>query len=189
MGHCVNYIVADKDAERKSIIADICEEVYHESWEEGGSYHGNLKWHDNTVYDSEDDAYAAIDRLDRGRYDDHAVLFRDTSRLENAKTTKLAEQIATTKAKKVDYIDSNHVTARKSAYIGCPHCKSKLSREYLKRDACPLCGTDLRSDTVKERIKGYDAKIAELKKRLADEKKKLAAKAPVKWLVKYEYHI
>ena len=192
MGHCINYIVADKNVNRESVLSDICEEVAHEDWEEGGNYPGNLHlsshWHEDKVYDSEEDAYEAIKRFDNGWYDDHAVLFRDTSNLENAKTKKLSEQIAAAKQKKDEYIGANHVTSRKSVFVGCPHCGSTLSREHLRSDKCPLCRTDLRSETVRNRIKGYDDKVKELRKKLAVEKKKLADKAPVKWLVKYEYH-
>lgn len=193
MGHAINYIIVDKNADRAAVIADICEEVEHSAWQEGGIYNGTLKksnhWHEGTVYDSEEDAREAISRFDNGWYDDHAVLFRDTSALESAATKRIAEQIAKTKEKKRDYVEANHVTSRKSTFIGCPHCGSKLSREHLKRDTCPLCGTDLRSETVRSRIEGLDEKRRELESRLVDEKKKLAKKAPVKWLVKYEYHI
>lgn len=193
MGHAINYIIVDRNADRATVIADICEEVEHSAWQEGGSYNGTLKkgshWHEGTVYDSEEDAREAISRFDNGWYDDYAVLFRDTSALESAATKRIAGQIAKTKEKKRDYIEANHVTGRKSAFIGCSCCGSKLSREHLKRDACPLCGADLRSETVCSRIEGFNEKLQELESRLTDEKKKLAKKAPIKWLVKYEYHI
>lgn len=192
MGHCINYIVAEKNADKNEIIFAIEEEAEHANYGEGG-YSGNLHmsshWHSDTIYDSHDDAVEAISRLERGSYDDHAVLFRDTTNLENAKTKKIREQIAQVRQKQSEYIAANHVSSRKSAMIGCPHCGSKIARDYLRSDRCPVCGTDLRSETVLKRIDSYDAKIAELDKKLVDEKKKLAAKAPVKWLVKYEYHV
>lgn len=189
MGHCIDYIVADKNVDKKAIIADICDIVEQECWREGGGYSGRMTWHDGMVYADYDEAVEAIDRFDRGFYDDHAVLFREVGDLENATTRRLVKQIADTQLKMRDYIATNHVKDRKSALIGCPHCGSKLSREYLYSDSCPLCHADLRSDTVKKRIKGYETKIAEWEKKMREEKKKLGAKAPVKWLVKYEYHI
>lgn len=189
MGHCIQYIVADKNTPKPSILSDIREEVMHEDWAEGGSYHGRMTWHDNKVYGDYDEAVDAIDAFDNGWYDDHAVLFRDCGKQENATIRRLQKQIEDTRKKMEDYIAANHIANRKSALIGCPHCASKLSREYLKGDYCPLCRTDLRSDTVLSRIQGYKDKIADWEKKIRAEKKKLGEKAPVKWLVKYEYHI
>lgn len=63
------------------------------------------------------------------------------------------------------------VSNRKSAFIGCPCCKSRISVEYLKgRDFCPVCDTDLRSPTNLKRIQNMDAKILKYQKML-DEKK------------------
>lgn len=189
MGHCINYIVVDKKTSKNEILNDIREEVMHEDWAEGGSYHEQLTWHDEKVYADDQSAHEAINRFDNGWYDDHAVLFRDTRNLENATTRRLEKQIEETRQKMYDYIEANHVKDRKSTLIGCPHCGSKLSREYLVSNSCPLCRTDLRSDTVLSRIAGYKTKMSEWEKKIRDEKKKLGAKAPVKWLVKYEYHV
>lgn len=189
MSHVVNYIVVDENTSKEDVLFAIREEVAHEDWQEGGAYHERLTWHDNKVYADYDEAREAIECLDNGWYDDHAVLFRECGNLENATTRRLEKQIREHREKMDSYIDANHVTGRKSALIGCSGCGSKISREHLRSDRCPVCGTDLRSETVLSRIEGYRAKIAEWEHKIAEEKKKLGAKAPVKWLVKYEYHV
>lgn len=191
MGHIVNYITADKNANRRNIIASIQEEVYHEDWQEDGSYHGNLTWHENKIYDCRQDAYDAIDKFDKGWYDDHAVLFRDLDAVSPTKTMEnIKFRIEETRKAKADFVDSHHVRDRKSALIGCEHCGSKVAREYIPTtDRCPVCRHDLRPESTRERVKRFDAKVRELEGRYLEAQKKLVAKAPVKWLVKYEYHV
>lgn len=190
MGHVVEYLRVPRDTcKRDAIRTEISDYVERECWKEGGTWGGHLTWHENTIYDDEQAAIDAIDNFDRGWYDDHAVLFYDTDKLESATTRKIEKQIADTQKKRDDYIDTNHVKNRKSAYVGCPKCGSKLSREHLHADTCPLCREDLRSETVKARIAGYDEKIETLREKLRVEKAKLVKKASVMWLVKFEYHI
>lgn len=190
MGHAIEYLRVPRDTDKKKIIAEIDEYVTRECWQEGGRYSGgHLTWHENDIYDDEQAAVDAIDNFDRGWYDDHAVLFYNTDKLESAATRKIEKQITDTQKKRSDYIDAHHVKNRKSAYVGCPKCGSKLSREHLHTDTCPLCREDLRSETVKARIAGYDEKIETLREKLRGEKAKLVKKAPVMWLVKFEYHI
>lgn len=188
MGRLISYAVFDKDIDKDEVIAEI-ERDMEFNHSDSCAYHGPLRWHTATVYECYEDAEAAIRDFDRGFYDDHAVLFHDARDLDNAAIRRFDKQISDTKQKLRDYIDSSHVNTRKAAFIGCPCCGSKLSREHLYRDTCPLCHTDLRSETVLSRIKGYEDKIEELKKKIVEERKKLASKAPVKWLVKYEFHI
>jgi hypothetical protein len=45
--------------------------------EETSGYHGDLKFHEEPVYKNRDEAKKAIEQLDKGWYDDHAVRYRD----------------------------------------------------------------------------------------------------------------
>lgn len=40
-------------------------------------YHGNLHFHEKPVYKNAEEARKAIERLDNGWYDDHAVLYKE----------------------------------------------------------------------------------------------------------------
>ena len=129
MGHAVNHITAERNVNRNQILAEIQFEVEHEDWQEGGSYHGNLTWHDGKVYADKQEAYEAIDRFDNGWYSDHAVLFHDTEAVKPTKTIEnLEKRLKETHEARSAYITANMVTTRKSAYIGCPKCGSKLNR-------------------------------------------------------------
>lgn len=203
MGHNINYITADRNVKKSSVLAEIDYEVEHVDWEEGGRYHGNLTWHDDKVYPDEAAAHKAIEEFDNGWYDDHAVLFHDTHAVEQKPTKKLEtlrKRLENEKQKRDDYIASHRVTDRKSEFMGCPTCGSKINLRYMSKNVrygysdhlCPVCRGELRSKTVVDRIEKFEAKIEELKGQIKDEEQsmslKVSSKAPVKWLIKYEYH-
>ena len=51
MGHTINYMKADRNVKKSSVIAEIDYEVEHVAWEEGGRYDGGqLTWHDDKIY-------------------------------------------------------------------------------------------------------------------------------------------
>ena len=62
----------------------------------------------------------------------------------------------------------------------------------MKSNKCPLCGEDMRSDTVLKNIARLKALEKELGKAIREEELKLAEKVGKKceilWLVKVEYH-
>lgn len=80
----------------------------------------------------------------------------------------------------------------KSQYLGCKKCGSKLNKDYLKSNKCPLCHEDMRSDTVLKNIARLRNLEKELGKAIREEELRLSEKAGKKceilWLVKVEYH-
>ena len=92
------------------------------------------------------------------------------------------------KKSKSEYIKEHSVKNFQAKHIGCLKCGSKLNKDFLNYDKCPLCGTDLRSKTTLEKIKWFDEKIKDYQNRIETEKRKQKSKAKIKWLIKYEYH-
>jgi hypothetical protein len=184
--HNIHYITCEENAKRSVIMADIAEHAK----EEGDGYSSRFTWHDNIPpYESREKAEAAIETLDRGFYDDHAVRFYDYSNAE--KTAKIKEceaKIAELMEGQKKYRAEHSVHTFQAAYIGCPKCGSKLSREYLRGENCPLCRADLRSKTTLDKLKWYEDKIADYRNRIEEEKRKQKNKAKIKWLIKYEFH-
>lgn len=207
MGHAIDYMVFDRKMPRTQML----EAVEHwakenvdpyEHSEDGdiwhidvynGSLNGDRAWHEDTVYSCRQDAAAAIGRMDKGFYDDHAVLFYDVDSLKPTAVMKdIKRRQDETMMKREALIADSHTWAgRKSKYVTCEDCGSKLNVERLRSMStcvCPLCRNDLRSETVLNRVKAYDEKIRELRGKYAKEMKKLKSKAAVKWLVKMEVH-
>ena len=131
--------------------------------------------------------------MDKGFYDDHAVLFYDVDSLKPTAAMNAIKRRQNETAEKREALiaDSHAWTGRKSKYVTCEDCGSKLNVDRLRSMrtcTCPLCRNDLRSETVLNRIKAYDEKIKELRGKYAKEMKKLKSKADVKWMVKMEVH-
>ncbi len=84
------------------------------------------------------------------------------------KTTQDIEQrLRKEEQKLVDYTKKNNCYDRKSSTIGCKNCGSSLATKYMaaqKLNKCPLCGNELRSDTVMKTIEGYKANIVKYRK-------------------------
>ena len=206
MGHAVGHLTYEKDTPRGAIIDDIYEIAMH-----GDGYDASqMHWHSDKVYDSIEDAQAAIERMDKGFYDDHAVLYLeypDQGVPEPNKTEKAAiESLENAKASLEKYVDEHHVYRRQSELIGCVTCNSKVARAWLtperrtsdknQVDRCPVCGADLRPPSTLERIAALEDRIrrAEEKVKILQDRRmarwhsQCREHAKTMWLVKYEYH-
>lgn len=75
MSHAIHFLEYHCSTSEKAILKDVGSWAYDP--QETSGYHGNLKFHKEPVYKNRDEAKAAIEKLDKGWYDDHAVRFRD----------------------------------------------------------------------------------------------------------------
>lgn len=184
MSHYVGYETFDKNVDR-AVVYDFIEEVC--AMENGDGYGTTIKWHCEKVYADYEEAKSAITRMDNGWYDDHAVLYYNRDAVQPTKAMQAVEdRIKAVRQKRDDYAEKFHVKHRNADFIGCKMCGSKLKREYLRSNKCPLCGSDLRSDSVIKKLGEYEVKLDDL----GNKYRELAKKQPgtVKWLVKYEFH-
>lgn len=184
MGHVVGYLSEKENCNRKLVMSAIVERAERD----GDGYDGGVKWHDEVKpLANRDEAEAFIRAKDNGWYDDHAVRYYDYS---GAKVTKKIGELQTKARelaeKRAAYEKEHSVRTFKAALISCHKCGSKLAREYLKSDRCPLCYTDLRSDTTLETLKKYEERKKEVLEQIEKEKQKQTGE--VRWLIKYEYH-
>ena len=189
MGHAINYITVNKRNEIWPAAEDFAFYNTDRGENPSGSYHGNLKIHDSIMCECYDDAVAKIEELDTGWYSDHAVQFKDKSALKPTKTMlALKAKAEKLNADKHAYIEAHSLKNRKSVFIGCKKCDSKLAVQYLKGNKCPLCGNELRADYIVERIKKFDADIKEADRQYNEMRNKQTGKCPARWLVKVEVH-
>ena len=184
--HNIRYWVLDEKCDRKKVFEDIKRVAEND----GDGYNGGLRWHDAiSPLQNEKAAEEWIRLHDNGWYDDHAMRFFDYS---DAKETKkmagLKERGAELTNRLVEFEKAHSVRQFKAEYIGCQNCGSKVAKKYLRSDRCPVCGTDLRSDSVLGKIKEYNDKIAKAREDYRAEEEKQKSRAKVKWLVKFEFH-
>lgn len=185
MGHAIEYFVYDEKCDRSKVDA----EVREYAWKNGDGYSGPIHWHDEVKpIINQEEAEKWISEHDKGWYDDHAVRFYSYSNTVRTKSIEdLEKKIKELADKSKEYAEAHSVKKFKAAFVGCPKCSSKVAREYIRYDRCPVCGEDLRSKTTLDTLAGYEAKRKELCERLKREREKHSQKT-VKWLVKFEFH-
>ena len=189
MGHAVDYITVDK---RKDIMRAAKEFAAHnvDRYEDpSGSYHGKMTIHDTPICDSYEAAYEFIQSHDRGWYDDHAVQFKDKSALKPTKQMEtLMAKANKLQADKKDYLDKHSLRARKSEFMGCKKCNSKIAVKYIRGHKCPVCNAEMMSQTVVDRLKKYTTDREEVLRQIEQLRRKQNGKCPIRWLVKVEVH-
>ena len=74
MSHAIEYLTYHCSTSEAAILKDLNRFAYDP--QETSGYHGNMKFHREPVYANEEEARDAIKKLDRGWYDDHAVMFK-----------------------------------------------------------------------------------------------------------------
>lgn len=194
MGHEVQFLKFDKDTTRNEIDARANGLSIRYS-DNRGELANLIRFFDHKIYKDLDEAHDAISEKDNGWYDQLAVKYYSYEKVNETKTiTNLKNRINQKEKELCEYKDKNSVTNRKSTYIGCPNCGSKLKREHMDKfryNTCPLCGSDLSSNTVKKSIINKKENISKMRKKLAKDIKanNQKGKKTVKWLVKIEYHI
>lgn len=186
MSHCIKWSYFPESYTRQRIADTIIYEVAH-----SGDRYGTdtIRFPTEKVFENEEAAEQYIRSLDKGWYDGIAVKYLDFSDVkDSSKAKELQEKINEVATKKREYVTAHSVKAQKAAFIGCPECGSKLNKERLRGESCPLCCTDLRAASTLERIASFDNRINEYRKKIKAEKEKDKKKSKVMWLVKWEYH-
>ena len=148
--HNVEYFTYKENVDKRKVVNSLNDYVAHQDWQEGCSgLYRDIKY---------------IESHDRGDYDNLAVKYKSYANVE-IKSTKACENLKTKIAdltdKKRVYETQHGVRNFKSSYIGCSRCGSKVNREYLKGNRCPVCGEDLRGKTTLDTLKRYDERIKE----------------------------
>ena len=75
MSHAIRHLDYHCSTSERAILNDIGSFAYDP--QETSGYHGNMTFHKEPVYPNREEAEAALAKLDRGWYDDHAVYFKD----------------------------------------------------------------------------------------------------------------
>ncbi|MBS6535859.1 hypothetical protein [Peptoniphilus harei] len=191
MGHCTDYIVVDKKKDIMGVAQDFAFYNTNRRENPSGSYNNVLDILEGTVYEDFDSANLKASELEtiRGSYNDFAIPFYSSVKQEPTKQMKnLIRRLEKITVDKCEYDEKHSIKNLSSKLITCKHCESKLAKDFLKRNNCPVCGKDLRSQYILDRIKKYDEDYKKVNKQLVEISKKRNKKGPIKWLVKVEVH-
>ena len=75
MSHCIGYRTYHCSVSKMQILKDLNSFAFDPEATSG--YHGNLKFHDDIICKTREEAETKLQQLDKGWYDDHAVYFKD----------------------------------------------------------------------------------------------------------------
>lgn len=196
--HIVDYQIIENEKDILQAAEDFAYRNCDRMENPDGHYHGNMNIRRIKPFNNYEDAYNYIEKYTKDRfYYDMAVQFHDNNSLpETEKVKALILKRHNLSKQKETYEKENLLYKRKSTFFGCPTCKSKIARQYfhnkqrpeLSPVTCPVCQTDLRSETVLKRINNFKDKIKDLTNQIKEENAKPREGAPIKWLVKIEIH-
>ena len=117
---------------------------------------------DGRVYPDIDAAVAAIEADADGR-PIAKVSYLDESAIEpNGVMASLLDRIERTQAKLVKFRDEHSIHTLSAKLITCTRCDSRIAKDYVDGEDCPVCGNDLRSPYIGEQIAKYEALIDSL---------------------------
>ena len=179
------------DTPKANVVAEIDNVIQKETYHKKGCGLVNEIRFFDTIFPNYEEAKRFIDMHDEGWHDTIAVKYRRMP--EGRDTKKLQGLREKTSGAFIEYQTENSklvADETKGQYVVCKGCGSKLSKDLLKDNICPLCKIDMRSDAtlnkiakLKENIKKLDGEIEEEVQKITDTYEEIY------WLVKYEYHV
>lgn len=187
----IHHASYPQNVNKAKVQAEWDEYARMEDWQEGCSgLDGDIRWIDH-ICDDEGDAYAYLEKHDRGWYDQLAVKYKYYPKAKPTKETgDLKRRLKEGRERITKINEQAAIQNRTSSKIGCPKCESQLALKYLRGQTCPVCGADLRSPTNLDRLNKARQNVRDLEQKLkdAEEKEARKLKPEIRWLVKIEYH-
>lgn len=189
--HNISYYTYPEKCNKKEVEEELNAHVARQTYQEGG--HGldsPIRWLNMEPLPDYDAAVKAIESHDRGWYDQLAVRYRELpANVSSKKIEELKNKAAEVYQTLMQLEKKVAAKDFKAQLVSCKKCGSKLNKDYLNSNFCPLCRADMRSDTMQKRLATLRKRHQELQEALRKEQAALAAKkGKVMWLVKIEYH-
>jgi hypothetical protein len=162
----------DFNTSKKSIVSD-CED-YARRNSDGGGLAFDIKFEDRLFDNYEKAREYLTKKSESSWYYCGAVQYLEYPKLSETKHYQDLKQRLDEWSKKLDDLDSNiHYANVKASFVSCPTCNSKINREYIKWNYCPICRNDMRPKTTLDTIARYKEIIKDLKKQLTLELEKM----------------
>lgn len=194
MSHNIRYETYPENCNKKKVQKEWDAFVAHADYQEGAKgLDSQIRWIEETICDSYEEAERFIEAHDKGWYDSLAVRYRAYFKpAPNQRIAFLQNKVNELKQKYEERDRRLCFAKRTSAFISCPHCQSKLARQYLKFNYCPVCHADMRSKTELGILNNMSEQLKKRRTELNEEiktyNKKRQDLAQIRWLVKIEYH-
>lgn len=187
--HGITYLIYDSKESWSSISSKARKECANRS--EYGHDSGSITKYSHIAKNKEE-AIEYLKSKDTGWYDCIACQFYEFPNLSSKVVESLDNKIKELNNKYFELNNTIHYANVKASFVSCPSCNSKINKDFIKWNNCPICRIDMRPKTILDRLAQYKEKIKSLEIEKNNEIKHLQEKnirkAKVKWLVKIEYH-
>jgi len=181
MGACLSYRTY-KESARDKVAKAFDYDVSRSRSEDGSSYSGEIgmllgiaAWKDLRLTTEQD----AIDYISK-HHDKWDGAMAVSFRLPDPKKDK-AYRMAEVNAQEVyESVQAlvrqinEQFQNRKSLFIGCKKCKSRINMKYVRGTHCPLCSESFLSATIRKRIEKAEAKYREVQQKVKDAQDEMA---------------
>ena len=165
MGHIIQQLDFPIKTSKEEIFTK-CNEIAMDNGDCKG-LPNNIDWRGDIIYETYEDAEKAIEKFDTNKfYYQVAVKYRDLRQenipksLTNLKTKKCIAY------KEFNDLDKKVVIKSTTAKLKtCKHCESKIANKYICSNFCPVCKTDMRTETQLNKIKKAKEKCELLEKK------------------------
>ena len=189
MGHIIQQLDFSIKTSKEEIFAK-CNEIAMDNSDCKG-LPNNIDWRGDIIYETYEDAEKAIEKFDTNKfYYQVAVKYRDLRQEDIQKSLINLKEKKCIAYKEFNDLDKKVVVKSTTGRLKtCKHCESKIANKYICSNFCPVCKTDMRTETQLNKIKKAKEKCELLEKKELEERKRiLKAKGEVRWLVKIEFH-
>lgn len=144
-----------------------------------------ILWVNDSICKNYDDASASLKTIVNSKYDAFAIRYLKVAKIRRSKELEELEQKYNTVFGELRKLsEMNYVKGLKINYITCKNCGSKLKKEYVYRDYCPLCGECLLPKSYQYKLKRTETKLRQIEEEKRKEEEKLRMEShKVEWLV------
>ena len=181
---------SEKEYSKQNIMMEVAEILERDCSYNFTPHHQQWKFFDE-ICNTEEEAKEFLYSKQITRRYNGAVRYR----VPVGKTKKmqsLEARLETTVETREQYKKDHHPCTFKAEFIGCPTCKSKIAKKYIKgySHSCPVCSGELWSETTQKKIAGYNEKIADIQKQIKAEERKANSKSKeLAWYVEAELYV
>lgn len=163
---------SEKEYSKQDIMMEVAEVLERDCSHSFTPHHQQWKFFDE-VCATEEEAQEFLSNKHLYREYNRAVRYR----VPTGKTKKiqaLEARLEVTVETREQYKKDHHPSTFKAEFIGCPTCKSKIAKKYIKgySHSCPVCSGELWSETTQKKIAGYNEKIADIQKQIKQRKRR-----------------
>lgn len=183
MGHIVKYEIFPGNWMPQQVIESVIHYIKRH-----GTFCSNrhVYFPTDRIFATRNEAEAFLNQVDAGWHYGVAVKIIDYTNIRNgSKLQKLQTKKVSICEKKQAYAKEHSVKQWQAALVSCRKCGSKLNREQLIDDVCPVCHMDLRGPTTLERLNVFDKQIIACEEEIRQET--LKQMGNTQWIVRFEY--